>query len=86
MKNFNNKKIKLYYVCQVVRSYFFCCDCSKEDVLNNNVEVNYYSNYYQLFDMIYQFCKLYMSNKIDVRARRFQPHLSPAEIAKNKFN
>lgn len=22
----------------------------------------------------------------DVRARRFQPHLSPAEIAKNKFN
>ena len=22
----------------------------------------------------------------DVRARRFQPHLSPARIAKNKFN
>ena len=26
--------------------------------------------------------KLYIA----VRARRFQPHLSPAEIAKNKFN
>ena len=24
--------------------------------------------------------------KFDVRARRFQPHLSPARIAKNKFN
>ena len=27
-----------------------------------------------------------LENKNDVRVRRFQPHLSPVEIAKNKFN
>ena len=31
-------------------------------------------------------CKSETNTEYVVRARRFQPHLSPAEIAKNKFN
>ena len=56
------------------------CNSDREGVL----EPKNYPAFYFAYNYGSDF--YYLNSEFNVRVRRFQPHLSPVEIAKNKFN